>query len=232
MKWLFSVLFALSFCTCQPTIYKTIAPPFEPSYALNRFESTIRDYEKQDSVQMPEAGKIVFAGSSSFYFWKNAQSDLAPLPVINRGFGGSTLPEVIYYADRSILKYKPKTVVIYCENDLFDSKTKTPAQVRDAYVTLVKKLRQSLPNVELYFVSIKPSPLRWSRWSEASEVNALIKAFIQTDKHHHYVDVTATMLRNGRPDANIYLKDSLHMNAEGYRRWTAIFKPILAKSPH
>ncbi len=61
---------------------------------------------------------------------------LLHLPIINRGFGGSTFPEVIHYADRTIFKYHPKTVVIYCENDMFGKKTKTPEQVRDAYVKL------------------------------------------------------------------------------------------------
>jgi len=69
----------------------------------------------QDSLVLPKAGGIVFAGSSSFFFWKNIKQDLAPLNVINRGFGGSTLPEVLYFANRSIIKYKPNAVVIYCE---------------------------------------------------------------------------------------------------------------------
>ncbi|TAH09959.1 MAG: hypothetical protein EAZ14_08380 [Runella slithyformis] len=230
MKLAFFVGFSLLFWSCQrPTNYTQIAPPFEPEYALNRFESTIRRYEQQDSVQTPAAGQIVFTGSSSFFFWKNAKADLAPLPIVNRGFGGSTFPEVTYYANRNAIKYQPKTVVIYCENDLFESLSKTPAQVRDAYVALVQKLRQALPKVELYYISIKPSPLRWSRWQEASKVNALIKAFIETDNRHHYIDITQTMLKNGHPDGSIFLADSLHMNAEGYRRWTAVLKPILFK---
>ncbi len=180
---------------------------------------------------MPAAGGIVLAGSSSFYFWKNAEKDLAPLPVINRGFGGSTLPEVSYYVEQTILKYKPKTVVIYCENDMYGSKPKTPAQTRDAYVLLVRQIRSKLPKARIYFVGLKPSPARWNRWKEASEANGLIQEFIKTDKKHGYIDVSATMLMaNGRPDGSIFLKDSLHMNPEGYRRWTAVIKPILVQT--
>jgi lysophospholipase L1-like esterase len=207
---------------CQRPNYTQTAPVFEPDYELNRFESTIKNYEKQDSLQMPASGGVVLAGSSSFYFWKNAANDLSPLPIINRGFGGSTLPEVSYYVERTILKYKPKTVMIYCENDMYGSKTKTPAQVRDAYVKLTQQIRSKLPKVQLYFVGLKPSPLRWSRWKES---------FIKTDKKHGYIDVSAAMMAaNGRPDSRIFLKDSLHMNLEGYRRWTNIIKPVLEQS--
>jgi len=101
--------------------------------------------------------------------------------------------------------------------------------MRDAYVGLVKLLRARLPKVELYFVSLKPSPLRWKQWHEASEANRLIGAFIKTQKRHHYVDITGVMLKNGRPDGRIFLADSLHMNPEGYRRWTEFLKPILMK---
>lgn len=222
------VLFFL-FCTaCQKPNYTQIALPFEVDYKLDRFEKTILDYEKQDSLKMPTQGGIVLAGSSSFLFWKTVRHDLAPLPIINRGFGGSTFPEVIHYLNRSVIKYQPKTVVVYCENDI-GTQSKTPEQVRDVYVVFTKRLRAALPKVSLYFVSLKPSPARWKQWEKSLRANALIKNFIKTDKRHHYVDITAIMLKNGKPDGSIFLADSLHMNAEGYQRWTSVLKPILDK---
>ncbi len=230
MKKIALLFTILSLAACQRPNYTAIAPTFEPDYALDRFESTIKNYEKHDSIQMPAVGGIVLAGSSSFYFWKNAEKDLSPLPIINRGFGGSTLPEVSYYVERTILKYKPKTVVIYCENDMYGSKTKTPAQTRDAYMRLTQQIRNKLPQTQIYFVGLKPSPSRWSRWKGSIEANNLIQDFIKTDKKHGYIDVSATMMKNGLPDGSIFLKDSLHMNLEGYRRWTAVIKPVLLKA--
>jgi hypothetical protein len=132
---------------------------------------------------MPAPGGIVFTGSSSFTKWQSAAEDLAPLPIINRGFGGSTLPEVIYYADRAITKYNPKTVVIYCENDMFGSKKKTPEQVRDAYVQLCKLIREKQPDVRLYGISLKPSPSRWARKDDVIKANQLIQDYIKQDKN-------------------------------------------------
>lgn len=219
----------VGFTACKTPTYPLLAPAFQPDYPLNRYESTIEGYEQRDAARPPKKGGIAIGGSSSVYFWQTMGEDLAPLPVLNYGFGGSTLPEVLHYADRSLLKYKPKAIVLYCENDLFGGKAKTPAQVRDAYVQLVQHLRRRLPKVSLYFVSLKPSPNRWARWSEAMEVNRLIQDFINTDKRHHYIDITTVMLQDGRPDPVLFTTDSLHMNAEGYRRWTGVIKPILQK---
>ena len=118
MKKIFLVSILL-FAACQRPNYTQIASPFIPSYKLDKFESSISGFEKQDSVQMPKEGGVLLAGSSSFRYWKTASQDLAPLTIISRAFGGSTLPEVEFYAARTILKYKPKTILIYCENDMF-----------------------------------------------------------------------------------------------------------------
>ncbi len=229
MKYTFLLFATLFFVSCQRPNYTLSAPAFEPDYKIDRFESTINGYEKQDAVQMPAPNSILLTGSSSFYFWKTVTQDLAPLPIVNRAFGGSTLPEVLYYADRAILKYNPKTIVVYCENDMFGEKAKTPAQVRDMYMMLTQKIRSKLPKVQIYFVGLKPSPSRWKRWNDSQEANRLIQEFIKTDKRHSYIDVSEVMLKGNRPDGSIFLADSLHMNAEGYRRWTSVIKPILEK---
>jgi lysophospholipase L1-like esterase len=230
MKNYFLVLLVALFSACNKPNYQSLDAPWEPDYKLNRSENSIKNYEAKDAEKMPAPGGIVFAGSSSFTKWESAAKDLAPLPIINRGFGGSTLPEVIYYADRTILKYKPRTVVIYCENDMFGSKKKTPEQVRDAYVALTKTIREKQPDVIMYGVSLKPSPSRWAKRADVEKANKLIKDFIKSDKNHQYIDVWPVMLKNGRPDGSIFLSDSLHMNEEGYRRWIKVLKPILEKT--
>ena len=230
MKKYFIALFLFSIVSCHKSNYTALDSSWEPDYALDRSEKSIQEFEKKDTEKMPAAGGIVLTGSSSFTKWLTAEQDLSPLPIINRGFGGSTLPEVIHYADRTITKYHPKTVVIYCENDMFGSKKKTPEQVRDAYVELTRLIRKSEPNVLLYGVSLKPSPSRWAKKDDVIKANQLIQDFIKSDRHHQYIDVWPVMIRNGRPDGTIFLKDSLHMNEEGYRRWVTVLKPILERS--
>src|SRR5690349_14110968 len=82
------------------------------------FWEDIQAFKKQDSTHFPGTGKILFVGSSSFTFWKDVQDYFPGHPIINRGFGGSSIPDVIRYRQDVIFKYKPKQVVIYCgEND-------------------------------------------------------------------------------------------------------------------
>lgn len=199
-------------------------------YALNRFDSAIRTFEKQDSVAGTPSNKIVFIGSSSFAFWQSMPADLAPLPVLNRGFGGSTLPEVSHYADRILFPYQPRIIVVYAgENDLnVGPHQQTPEQVAASFRTFVRGVQRRLPKTIIYYVSMKPSPSRWANWPVTQRGNQLIEAYVKTDKRLRFIDVRPAMLGpNGRPRSDIFKSDSLHMNAVGYAIWTSLIKPIL-----
>lgn len=229
MKKYFVALIVIVSASCHKPNYTALDKVWEPDYPVDRSESSILAFEKKDSEKMPAPGGIVFTGSSTFTKWQSAAQDLAPLPIINRGFGGSTFPEVIHYANKTIFKYHPKTVVIYCENDMFGKKTKTPEQVRDEYVKLTKMIHDHEPKAKIYGISLKPSPSRWKKREDVEMANKLIKDFIKSDRNHEYIDIWPVMIKDGRPDGSIFLSDSLHMNAEGYKRWTSVLKPILLK---
>lgn len=203
---------------------------FVPDYALNRLENEIRAYEKQDSLRGKSTGRIVFIGSSSFAKWTTMTADLAPLPVLNRGFGGSTLPEVSYYADRILFPYQPKTIVVYAgENDLnVGDHPQTPEQVAASFRALVGQVRRRLPKTVIYFISMKPSPSRWANWPTTQRGNQLIEAYIKTDKRLRFIDVRPAMLGpGGRPKPDLFLADSLHMTPQGYAIWAGMLKVIL-----
>ena len=76
-------------------ISQSIAVPFEMFISgiksargdPDAWETSIRRFEAQDRADPPAPGLIVFTGSSSFTFWSTLAADMAPLPVLNRGFG-------------------------------------------------------------------------------------------------------------------------------------------------
>src|SRR5690349_4784090 len=78
------------------------------------FWKEIVDFKKADSAQLPLSRPIVFVGSSSFTKWTDIKEYFPGYPILNRGFGGSTLPDVIRYCYDVILPYRPKQVFIYC----------------------------------------------------------------------------------------------------------------------
>lgn len=195
------------------------------------FWNDIQSFKKQDSVSFPPQNAILFVGSSSFTMWKDVQQDFPSYTIINRGFGGSSLPDVIRYADKIILPYQPKQIVIYCgENDLAGSDKVTAEMVVDRFKQLFKIIRDRYPKAKLTYVSMKPSPSRLHLMSKMDEGNLLIKKILKKKKKTSFVDVYHKMLNeDGTPIKDIFLEDDLHMNDKGYAIWQKLIEPHLLK---
>jgi lysophospholipase L1-like esterase len=194
------------------------------------FYEEIQAYKKQDSAQMPPRNAILFIGSSSFNFWKDMQQYFPDHAVINRGFGGSSLPDVIRYADDIIYPYQPKQVVIYCgENDIATLNS-TPQDVLTRLKTLVGMIRNKFKDIPIVYVSIKPSPSRAHLMPVMVSANRMIKEYLKKQKKAVYVDVYSKMLLpDGKPNPEIFVNDNLHMNAKGYAIWKQAIEPTLLK---
>ena len=221
-KAVFKVACILSFTFCIGQSDSTVqAQPFKQE---------IVQFQKSDSIVMPPKGQIVFAGSSSFTKWKDIAMYFPGYPIINRGFGGAALLDLIYYADEAIIKYQPRQVFIYCgENDIADVDTVSPATVLDRFKTLHTILLKKLPSAtKIIFVSIKPSVARWHLESKFIEANKLIESYIATQKNIQYLDVHTAMLdENKEVFKDIFISDKLHMNPKGYLIWQKQFAPYL-----
>ena len=206
----------------QPTVGTPSA-----SLELERFEPEIRAFETADRATMPAPGGIVFFGSSSIRRWTSLAADFPGLPVLNRGFGGSTFPEANHYVSRAVLRYRPRTVVVY-EGDNDIASGRSPQQVLADYREFVRLVRDSLPSARIVFIAIKPSPSRWSLFEKQREANRLVGEVIRTDTLQTYVDVFTPMLgANGRPQPALFVGDSLHMTPAGYAIWRAQLAPHL-----
>lgn len=220
--------------TRSSVIQETAGPPSslrDSVYkVITRFEKQIRRFESMDSLQFPASGQVLFTGSSSIRGWKSLGPDFAPMQVIGRGFGGSTLIELIHYAPRVIYKYKPSAVVVYCgENDMTLDYS-VAEDVLYSFRQLDSLLNDSLPGIPIYFVSIKPCPYSYKYWPKIEEANRQVSAYIAADKtgRLHFIDVTAVHFTpDGQLDRTIFAKDGIHINAEGYKRWTGVIKPVL-----
>jgi lysophospholipase L1-like esterase len=202
--------------------YAQTAPPFW---------SDIVAFKKMDATKPPPAAPILFVGSSSFTRWTDVQQAFPGYTIVNRGFGGSSLPDVIRYFYDVILLYKPKQVVIYCgENDLASSENVTAGEVVTRFKTLYGMIRQNLPDATVHYVSIKASPSRPQIAARLAEVNNTIRKFLKKEKRAGFIDVNTPMLdANGRMREDLYVGDRLHMNAQGYAIWQKAIQPYLVK---
>jgi lysophospholipase L1-like esterase len=195
------------------------------------FYDEIAAFKKQDSIAAPPKGAILFVGSSSFRFWTDLAGSFPGYSVINRGFGGSSLPDVTYYAEDIIFPYQPRQIVIYCgDNDLASADTVSARVVFDRFTRLYHTIRAHMPAVDLLYVSIKPSPSRERLMLRMEEANRLIADFLRTQSHAAFVDVYHLMLKpDGRPIDDLFRPDKLHMNAKGYLIWQKALLPYLVK---
>jgi lysophospholipase L1-like esterase len=197
----------------------------------SRHESAIRAFEQLDSAGGSHPEAILFLGSSSIGMWKSLAEDMAPLPVLNRGFGGSTLADVAYYAPGILLPHRPALIVLYAgENDLANEE-RTAANVTEAFQQFSAFLKQHLPNAQLYYISIKPSPARWHHWEKFSEANEALRAIMNRELNYHFIDLSSSMLTPyGLARDDIFLDDMLHLNETGYAIWTSVLKPVLLEA--
>ena len=195
------------------------------------FYSEIQQFKTQDSIHFPPKNAILFLGSSSFRKWEDVQKYFPDYTIINRGFGGSTIPDAIRYADDIIFPYEPKQVLIYeGDNDLASSDKITPDSVLNRFKKLFTLIREQLPNTSIAFVAIKPSPSRQQLMPKMQEANSLIENFLKDKKNTAFIDVYHKMLnQDGTPMKDIFLEDELHMNAKGYAIWQKAIQPYLLK---
>jgi len=195
------------------------------------FYSEIQHFKEQDSIHFPPKHAILFLGSSSFRKWEDVQEYFPGYTIINRGFGGSTIPDAIYYADEIVFPYNPKQIVIYeGDNDLASSDQITADSVLNRFEKLFSLIRKHLPNTSIAFVSIKPSPSREKLMPEMQEANSLIKNFLKGKRNTAFIDVYHKMLnKDGTPNKSLFIEDELHMNAKGYAIWKKFIQPYLLK---
>jgi lysophospholipase L1-like esterase len=164
----------------------------------------------------------MFYGSSSIRLWHTLAIDLHPTPVINAGFGGSTLEACNYYFERLVKPFQPTQLILYAgDNDLSDGRT--PAQVFASFQNLLSKLDTQLPSTRLAVLAIKPSPARWHLQPDIHQTNQMIRASLAGRDNRSYLDVSQPMLTpQGQLRAELYQADGLHLTAAGYALWASI----------
>jgi lysophospholipase L1-like esterase len=203
-----------------------LAVPFFASAAPERWTKDIDAFTQADATKPPPQNGIVFVGASSIRRWNTLGQDFPGLPVINRGFGGSELADAVFFADRIVIPYKPKAVVLYAgENDLWADKS--PETVFADYKAFCAKVHAALPQAKIVFIAIKPSPSRIRIRENVIRTNAMIAAETARDKRLAYVDIFKPMLdASGKDRPELFVEDMLHMNPAGYAVWT----PLVAKA--
>jgi lysophospholipase L1-like esterase len=191
-----------------------------------RFEAAISALEEEHADREP--GGFLCIGSSSMRFWHDdLATDLAPLDPIGCGFGGSTMYDVLHFADRIVLPFRPRAILLYEGDNDIDFGV-SAADFVDTFRFFVTTVRRELPGTRIWVMSVKPCPARWDHWPEMREANAMLERECEENELLHWVDVATPMLGpDDYPRAEIFLPDSLHMNRDGYDIWRDAVREVL-----
>jgi len=207
---------------------KKLLATFSDTSLLERYIEEIKLFKENDSVNNEREVDILFTGSSSIRKWNTLSEDMSNCKILNRGFGGSTIPEVIYFSEILIFKHKPSKIVLYAgENDIAEPGTNIE-KVFESFLYLQKLIKKRLPQTHLYFVSVKPSPARWEWWPKMKIINQNIRGYCDSTESCTFIDVGSKMLTDeGEINKDIFVWDDLHLNEKGYKIWTKIIGKVL-----
>ncbi len=202
------------------------APRIPEQVSNAEWENDMQRFAAEDAQSPPPRGGVVFTGSSSIRLWDTLAQDFPGVPVINRGFGGSELRDSTWYADRTIVPYAPRQILIYAgDNDL--NSGRSPQQLHADFIAFVQRVRRDLPKAKIAYISTKPSPSRAQLLPAQREANALVQAEA-TRLGVDYIDIFTPMLdAGGQPNEALFVEDRLHMNAAGYDIWQRVIAPYV-----
>jgi len=196
------------------------------SIEIDRFESTIESFRRFDARNTLAKDPILFVGSSSMVFWETANS-FPEYPIINRGFGGASLPEVMHYYDDVIKKHNPSMILLYCDIDV--EQGRSPEFTVNAFKELVDRIEQDFPATPVLLLSMKPTLIddflgRDVRKNKLLS-NQLLEEYAESKATLNFVDISSAMIgENGRLKDDIFIGDGMHLNPLGYELWDPIIK--------
>lgn len=222
---------ALLVCVTLAPATWSQTPAEDAAQRWARFEPDFQKFAEADRAQPPKTGGILFVGSSIFRMWKTVAEQMAPLPVLNRAFGGSRTGDQLARFEQLVPPYAPQVVVYYCgSNDLKATPPDAPEEIFARFRGFSERVRAKFPTAHIVYVSSTRSPDRVARWEQIDHYNALVRAYCAATPRHTFIDLNPALVdANGHPRLDLYRDDKLHFHPPAYVAFTAILKPVLTR---
>ncbi|MCV6628296.1 MAG: GDSL-type esterase/lipase family protein [Flavobacteriaceae bacterium] len=169
---------------------------------------------------------ILFTGSSSIRMWKDLQSRYPNNPIINTGFGGSTMYDLEVFLKDLVLQYRPKLIFIYEGDNDISGKIKIKT-IKKTTKRVLRKIQLALPNSKVVLISAKPSISRWHLRRKYKRLNRFFKRYSKKQQQLQYANIWDVMLHKRKLKKDIFLSDGLHLNKKGYDLWDTVIRTFL-----
>jgi hypothetical protein len=222
---LLALIFACTAPAAEPI--PDVLKPYEGK--VEKWEKDIQAFERLDTKMHYEKDAVLFMGSSSIRLWSTIAEDVAPYPVIQRGYGGAKFSDVAWYAERIVHPHDFRAVAIFVANDVSGkADDKSPEEVMALVKHVIDVVRARNADAPIFFIAITPTSSRWKVWDKTSGVNDAIEAHCATSDTLHFIPTADAYIgADGKPKDELFRDDRLHLNRDGYVQWGGIIRKAL-----
>lgn len=195
------------------------------------YEPAFQAFAELDRASPPKPGGILLVGSSIFRQWTNVAEQMAPLPVLNRAFGGSRTGDQLARFDQLVPRYAPRVIVYYCgSNDLKAANPDAPDVIFARFREFSERVRTQFPATRLIYAASNRSLDRVAQWEKVDHYNALARAYCAATPGRTFVDLNPALVdAEGRPRRELYRDDKLHFHPPAYDAFAKIIRPVLER---
>ncbi|MCG8648344.1 MAG: GDSL-type esterase/lipase family protein [Pirellulales bacterium] len=199
--------------------------PFRKA-ATEKWEKAIEKLEQLDRSEAEPTDGILFIGSSSIRRWDNIAADMAPYPVIRRGYGGAKFSDVAVFARRLIHPHQYRALVMFVGNDVSGSPhDHTADQVEQLVRYIVGVSHRHQPAAAVFLVEVTPTQKRWQVWDKIRGINGRLREIALSTPHTYFVPTASHyLLPDGQPRLELFVEDQLHLNDRGYDLWAELIR--------
>ena len=196
-------------------------------------ENTVRAYEQEPTPQ----GQIVFYGPSNFTRW-GTKYGMTPLRealvgksgapcCVNRGFGSSCPEHHLYYYPRMVRAIAPKVLVYFAGFGNGMAFGYTMEEILELAERVVAYARTDFPDMPIYLCGVHRNATRTEeREALILRYDERMRALAEEIPNCFFIDPKTYEPLN-RTD--IFVKDGVHYNQEGYVLYGEFFKAALKK---
>jgi hypothetical protein len=194
--------------------------------AMKRWSQDIETLEQRDVVQRDPEEAILFIGSSSIRRWDTIEIDMAPYQVVQRGYGGAKYSDLAVFAKRLIDPHEYNALVVFVANDVQGkSGDHSPQQVEECARYIVEVSRKHQPQAPVFFIEITPTRKRFSAWPFIRKVNTRLQKLSLSTPATYFIPTADHFLDpSGNPRDELFVDDQLHLNGEGYKKWSILIR--------
>lgn len=195
-----------------------------------KWEKAVQAFEKADAEKTPPKHAVLFVGSSTIVRWKSLAADFPDTLVLNRGFGGNQIADSTQFAERMIFPYDPSMIVLRAGgNDIHAGRS--AMEVFGDFKAFVAKMRTKFSEIPIAYLALSPAISRITERAEGDKLNALISAYIKETPNLIFIDTSKVSLNaEGQPRPELFVKDMLHFNEDGYKILAEVVRPYMPKN--